>query len=159
MHPNAELIGRFYASFNARDADGMLACYHPDIQFSDEVFPDLRGSRAGAMWQMLCERAKDLKVTATDIVADDVAGRAHWEAWYTFSATGRQVHNRIEARFEFRDGRIIRHRDTFPFRAWAAQALGPMGWALGWSRLVRSRVRAKAAASLDSFLKHRGTQA
>src|SRR5262245_55215628 len=115
MHPNAELIARFYRSFASRDGRGMAACYHPAVEFSDEVFPDLRGAQAGAMWQMLCDRAADLKIEARDIEADDAAGRAHWEAWYTFSATGRHVHNRIDARFEFRDGKIIRHRDTFAF--------------------------------------------
>lgn len=159
MHPNGELIGRFYDSLNSRDAAGMQACYHPEIQFSDEIFPDLRGSRAGAMWQMLCDRGKDLRIAWSDVDADDRTGRARWEAWYTFSATGRRVHNRIEARFEFRDGRISRHRDSFPFWTWAGQALGPMGWLLGWSSLVRSRVRARAAASLESFLEKRGTPA
>jgi len=135
MHPNAELIRRFYTSFQKRDPGGMVACYHPDIEFSDEVFPDLKGPRAGAMWRMLSERAKDLKVEFADVEADDSVGQAHWEAWYTFSATGRQVHNKIDANFEFKDGKIIRHRDSFDFWAWASQALGPAGWLLGWSSM------------------------
>lgn len=105
------------------------------------------------MWQMLCERGKDLKIEFRDIEADDSAGQAHWEAWYTFSGTGRPVHNRIDARFDFRDGLIIRHRDTFDFWAWASQALGPTGRLLGWSGFVKNRVRSKAAASLAAFLK------
>jgi hypothetical protein len=28
----------------------------------------------------------------------DARGMASWEAWYTFSATGRRVHNKIDAR-------------------------------------------------------------
>ncbi len=106
----------------------MAACYHPAVTFSDEVFSDLEGARAAGMWRMLCERGKDLRVEFRDIEADDSAGRAHWEAWYTFSPTGRQVHNRIEAEFEFRDGKIIRHRDRFSFWNWARQSLGPRGW-------------------------------
>lgn len=152
MHPNAELIAKFYTSFKNRDALGMAACYHPDVEFSDEVFPDLKGTRAGAMWQMLCERGKDLKIEFRDVVADDNTGRAHWEAWYTFSVTGRRVHNIIEARFEFHDGRIIRHRDTFDFWDWASQALGPKGWLLGWSSMVKKRVRAQAAENLEAFM-------
>ena len=156
MHRNAELIRRFYTSFGNLDARGMAACYHPAVNFSDEVFVDLEGERAVAMWQMLCERAKDLKIEFRDIEADDLTGRAHWEAWYTFTATGRRVHNKIDARFEFKDGKIIRHRDSFDFWAWSRQALGPMGWLLGWSGLVKKRVRSQAAKSLAPFLRQRG---
>jgi len=151
-HPNAESIRRFYTSFQQRDAAGMAAAYHPDVHFSDEVFPELRGPQAGAMWQMLCERAKDLKVEFRDIEADDRRGKAHWEAWYTFGGTGRNVHNVIEARFEFADGKIVRHQDSFPFWKWATQALGPIGRLLGWSSLIKRRVRAQAARGLEAFI-------
>lgn len=156
MHPNAELIHGFYTSFANRDARGMAACYHPAVTFSDEVFPDLEGAPAAGMWQMLCERGKDLRIEFRDIEADDSVGRAHWEAWYTFSATGRPVHNVIDARFEFRDGKIIRHRDSFSFRAWASQALGLTGRLLGWSRFLKNRVRRQAAKNLAAFLRKRG---
>lgn len=152
MHRNAELIRRFYTSFSKRDARGMADCYHPAVTFSDEVFIDLEGARARGMWQMLCERGKDLKIEFRDIEADDSTGRAQWEARYTFSATGRRVHNKIDAQFEFEDGKIIRHRDSFSFWAWASQALGPMGALLGWSGFLKVRVRLQAARSLDAFL-------
>ena len=131
----------------------MASCYDPAVTFSDEVFTDLTGPRASAMWQMLCERAEDLKIEFRDVEANDATGSAHWEAWYTFSATGRKVHNKIDAHFEFRDGKIIRHRDRFNFWAWASQALGPVGRLLGWTPLVKNRVRSQAAARLESFLK------
>ena len=156
MHPNAELIRNFYTAFANRDAGGMAACYDPAVKFSDEVFTDLEGAWANAMWQMLCERGKDLKIEFRDIEADDATGRAHWEAWYTFSATRRPVHNKIDARFEFKNGKIVRHRDTFSFWAWARQALGPTGLLLGWSPIVKNRVRAQAAKNLDSFVRERG---
>lgn len=156
MHANAEVIRRFYTSFSNRDASGMAACYHPAVRFSDEVFTELEGERATGMWRMLCERGTDLRIEFRDIDADDSTGRAHWEAWYTFSGTGRPVHNQIEAVFEFRDGKIIRHRDIFGFWRWASQALGPMGSLLGWTGFVKNRVRSKAAKSLDAFLLRRG---
>lgn len=152
MHPNAELIARFYAAFANRDADAMIACYHPDVEFSDPVFPDLRGARAGAMWRMLCARAKDLRVTVDDIAADDRLGRARWEAWYTFSATGRRVHNTITAEFEFLDGLILRHHDSFDLWSWSRQALGVKGLLLGWSSVVRDRVREQAERGLDTYI-------
>jgi len=152
---NVELITRFYDALARRDGEGMAACYHPEVEFSDEVFPALRGERAGDMWRMLCERGTDLRITASDIAADEATGRAHLEAWYTFSATGRRVHNRIDSRFEFRGGRIVRHRDSFDFHAWASQALGPLGRLLGWSGFLKRRVRAQAARSLESYARRR----
>ena len=60
MHPHEALVREFYARFAARDAEGMAACYHPDVAFSDPVFPMLRGEEAGDMWRMLLARAADL---------------------------------------------------------------------------------------------------
>ncbi|HEY0782328.1 MAG TPA: nuclear transport factor 2 family protein [Thermoanaerobaculia bacterium] len=156
MHANAALIERFYRAFGARDADGVVACYHPDVQFSDPVFPDLRGDRARAMWRLLILRGKDLRVEARDFVADDATGSAHWDAWYTFSATGRPVHNSIDARFTFRDGLIHTHRDTFDLWRWAAQALGAKGSLLGWSGFVQGAIRKQAARALDDFVAKQG---
>ena len=153
MHPNAALIERFYTSFAARDAAGMRACYHPEIVFSDPVFTELRGPEAGAMWAMLLERGKDLRVTHSGVQADDARGRAHWDAHYTFGQTGRKVHNRIDAEFEFRDGLIVRHVDRFPFWTWARQALGPLGVALGWSPPLLRKVQQGARAGLDKYMK------
>jgi ketosteroid isomerase-like protein len=155
MHRNAELIRDFYTCFANRDARGMAACYHPSVKFSDEVFTELEGAKANAMWRMLCERGKDLKIEFRDIEANDTTGSAHWEAWYTFSGTGRPVHNKIDAHFEFRGKKIFRHRDTFDFHAWASQAFGVTGRLLGWSSLFRKRVRAKAAKSLAAYMKAR----
>nr|QMS48188.1 ketosteroid isomerase-related protein [uncultured bacterium] len=73
-----QLIERFYAAFQKRDAAGMAACYHPDVTFSDEAFPGLRGDRARDMWRMLCERGTDLELTFSDVSADAERGSAHW---------------------------------------------------------------------------------
>jgi ketosteroid isomerase-like protein len=150
MHPHAELIQRFYAAFALRDWAGMAACYHPDVHFSDEVF-DLHGADAGWMWRMLCTNGRDLRLETSAIAADGNGGSAHWDARYTFSATGRKVLNRIDASFEFRDGLIVRHVDRFDFWAWARQALGLPGLLLGWSGALKAKVRAKAAKSLADF--------
>jgi ketosteroid isomerase-like protein len=149
---NEELIRRFYAAFAAHDADAMAACYHPDVVFSDPAFGELRGPQVGAMWAMLTSRAKDLRVELAQVRADELAGSARWEAWYTFSASGRQVHNVIDAAFRFRDGLIAEHRDHFPFWRWSRQALGPMGMLLGWTPVVRGKVMRTARAGLDAFM-------
>jgi ketosteroid isomerase-like protein len=156
MHPNAALIRRFYDSFAALDAEGMKACYHPQIVFSDPAFGELHGAQAGAMWTMLTGRAKDLEVTASEIQADDQRGSAHWDARYTFGQTGRKVLNRIDAAFEFRDGLIIRHTDTFDFYAWARQALGPAGLLLGWTPILQNKVRDTARRGLARHMQESG---
>lgn len=157
MHANAELIHKFYSSFQQRDAKGMVACYHPDIVFSDPVFRDLSGERAGAMWRMLCARGKDLVVEFQDVRADETTGAAHWEAWYTFS-TGRKVRNIIDASFQFREGRILRPVDTFDLRDWAAQALGLTGRLLGGTSLLQNRTRAATMKGLEEFWKAEARQ-
>ena len=152
MNANEQLIQRFYAAFQQRDAATMVACYGPQVQFSDPVFTGLQGARAGAMWKMLCERGKDLKIEFRDVRADDKTGSAHWDAWYSFSATGRKVHNSIDASFEFAGGRIVRHTDRFDLHRWASQALGLPGMLLGWTPLLQNKIRAMAAKGLDDYL-------
>ena len=152
MHPNEQLIRDFYAAFAKRDATGMAACYHRDIAFSDPAFPMLRGKEATAMWAMLCARGKDLEIILGDVAGDAEGGRAHWEAKYTFSQTGRLVHNKIDAVFAFRDGKIIRHVDSFGFWRWSSQALGGIGMLLGWFGPLKAMVRKKAAKSLQDYM-------
>lgn len=152
MHAHERLITDFYAAFAERDAHAMGACYHDDVSFSDPVFRDLRGDEARGMWRMLCERGKDLEIVASEIRADDDSGHAHWDARYTFSATGRKVFNRVDATFRFKDGKIIEHRDDFGLWAWTRMALGPAGWLLGWTPVVRGKIRKQADAQLRSHL-------
>jgi ketosteroid isomerase-like protein len=151
MHPHEALIREFYARFAARDAEGMARCYHPDVAFSDAVFPMLRGEDAGDMWRMLLARAADLQVTLEEAAADQAGGHARWTARYTFSRTRRPVVNRVAAMFAFRDGLIVRHYDSFSFWRWAGQALGPAGKLLGWLPPLRWRVRRDADRSLRNY--------
>jgi hypothetical protein len=151
MHPNCKLLEQFYHCFGQRDYRGMIACYHADIDFRDAVFT-LHGKAVGAMWHMLCEAGTDMEISCRDIQADDQTGQAHWEARYTFPATGRPVHNVIEARFVFRDNMIIEHYDTFSLWHWAHMALGPAGWLAGWVSLVQKQIQRSARHNLDRFI-------
>lgn len=151
MHPDETLIREFYACFSARDAEGMARCYHPEVFFSDPVFPRLRGQEAADMWRMLLARAADLQVTLDEASADGDGGRARWTARYTFSRTGRKVVNRVAAMFAFRDSLIVRHYDSFSFWRWASQALGPLGAALGWFAPLKWKVRRDAAKGLERY--------
>ncbi len=148
MHPNAQLIQQFYQAFQALDAVAMAACYTDDIEFSDPVFPRLKGPQVAAMWSMLTSRAVDFSLSFDSIEADESNGRAAWVATYRFSQTGRMVVNRIEAKFSFRDGKICRHQDHFDLWKWCRQALGLKGWLFGAFPAVQNKIRAQAALGL-----------
>ena len=163
MHLNQTTLENFYAAFARLDSDAMAACYAPDAQFDDEVF-SLRGRpQVTGMWHMLCDvtqaKGADVwKLAYSGIEADARSGKAHWEAQYRFSATGRMVHNVIDGVFEFNEqGLITRHRDRFDFWAWSRQALGLPGTLLGWTAFLRRKVRAQAAANLQKYLTSHGS--
>lgn len=151
MSAHENVIRRFYEAFGRRDHETMASCYHPEVRFSDPVFTDLRGDRVAAMWRMLCERGTDLRIELVEAGAEGDRGRARWDAWYTFSATGRPVHNQIAAELAFADGLIIRHTDTFDFHRWSRQALGLPGLLLGWSGFLRRKVQTQAGGQLERF--------
>lgn len=143
-----DLATRFFEAFHRRNAKAMGACYHPEARFSDPVFPDLDATQARAMWRMLIARGADLRIRFAVLTAWSEGAEVEWQAWYTFGATGRPVHNIIRTRMVFRDGLIVRHVDRFSFWRWSWQALGAAGLLLGWTPWLRSKVRRKAAASL-----------
>lgn len=158
MHANADTINRFYSAFARIDPDAMSACYAESVQFDDEVFSLRSRVQTMAMWRMLCEvvQAKEREFWRLDfsqVQADADSGSAHWDANYRFSATGRLVQNRIDARFVFdADGLIARHHDRFDFWRWSRQAFGAPGLLLGWSPLLRTKVRQQANANLQRYL-------
>jgi ketosteroid isomerase-like protein len=133
----------------------MEDCYAENATFRDQVF-DLTGrADIGAMWKMLIERGTDLEIEVSDVVEDETSGSAHWEATYTFTTTGKKVHNVIDASMRIEDGLIVEHRDRFDFWRWSRQALGPVGWVLGWSPVVRGKVQAQARKGLDAWIADR----
>ncbi len=161
MYPNKITLENFYTAFARLDSQAMAACYAPDTVFDDEAF-SLRGhEQVTGMWHMLCDATKARGMDAWrlsfgGIESDERTGKAHWEAWYRFGATGRLVHNRIDAQFEFNEqGLICRHRDRFDFWAWSRQALGLPGLLLGWTPWLRGKVKAQAAANLQKYLAQR----
>jgi SnoaL-like domain len=151
-----QTIERLYAAFASLDAKGMAACYADDALFEDEAF-SLRGRhQIGGMWSMLIDAIRkqgrrDWKLEVSAITDST----AHWEPTYRFSATGRLVHNVIDAEFEFDSNDLIkRQRDRFDFWRWSRQALGTPGLLLGWSGFLRNKVRRGAARQLDKYLKN-----
>jgi ketosteroid isomerase-like protein len=147
-----EIITRFYTAFGNRDYATMQNCYHAEATFSDAVFKDLNSKEVKAMWQMLLSSSKDIKVTFTAVKGNADRGSCRLDAFYSFSQTNRQVHNIVYAQFKFKDGLIIEHRDHFDFWRWSRLALGMPGLLLGWSPMLKNKVRKSARAKLDKFM-------
>ncbi len=148
-----ELITTFYSAFAKADWQTMANCYHEDAEFSDPAFRILKGKEVAAMWRMLIERSKgNISISFTNVVADEHRGSAEWVARYQFSATGRNVINRVHAEFEFKDGKISKHTDQFNMHKWASQAMGLKGKLLGWLPFFREKVQKTARKSLEQFM-------
>lgn len=156
MHPHQELLTRFFEAMSRRDAEAMGACYHPEAMFMDPAFGRLNHDEVYAMWRMLMGRAKGMDMTFEVLHADDGSGAAHWEPIYTFSKTGRTVHNVIDSQFGFLDGLILAHRDRFDLWRWSRQALGLPGLLLGWSPYLKTKIQAEARGQLAKFMEREG---
>lgn len=151
---NSELIHHFYNSFAERNAEAMISCYDNNIVFTDPAFGTLNGDDAKNMWRMLIHRSKgNLKITYENVQADEKTGSANWIAEYIFAQTGRKVINRIAAKFEFQDGKIIKHTDHFNLWRWTQQAMGWKGLLFGWTPFIQSKIRKQTNQLLKAYTK------
>ena len=150
---NSLLIQKFYTAFANFNAEEMASCYHKDVLFEDPAFGKLNQKEVISMWKMLLERRNgNLKIEFSDVVANEKSGSATWIATYIFSQTNRKVLNIIEAKFEFKDGLIIKHTDHFDFYKWTKQALGAKGYLLGWTNFMQKKVQQNARKSLQNYM-------
>ena len=150
---NQQILEQFYTAFANGDAHKMISFYDDSIQFEDPAFGKLKGERAKAMWKMLIERnTGNIKIECKNIKANDYSGSADWTAYYTFGPKKRNVVNHVKAKFEFKDGKIVKHKDTFDFKVWARQALGLSGWLFGGTQFFRTKVNTTTREQLDRFL-------
>lgn len=149
---NEKLVHHFYTCFQNKDFKGMQDCYADEATFSDAVFKNLNAAEVKAMWEMLITKGKDLRLEFQVISATENSAKAHWDAYYIFSATGKKVVNRIDATFEIENGKIVKHIDNFNFYTWAKQALGLTGLLLGWTSFLNKKVSAQAMKNLEHFM-------
>lgn len=146
-----KVVKRLYEAFKRKDGAAMGHLYANNASFSDPVFPRLSGDEIGRMWRMLCERGADLEIEYEIVETTPKSAIVRWKATYTFSATGRKVVNEIESHFEGDGARIHRQTDHFSFWKWSQQALGTTGLLLGWTPIVKNKVRSESKAALDNF--------
>jgi len=140
---------------NSTDAERMLEWYHNEVTFEDPAFGVLKGEEAKNMGRILCQsqQGKDFKVITSNIEYTPEGGKARWEAYYTFSKTGRKVHNVINATFKFKDGKIINHVDKFSLYRWSKQAWGLKGFLVGWTAFFRKKLNQQTGFLLSEFQK------
>ena len=150
---NHELLDKFYSSFKNKDASSMISCYHKEIIFKDPAFGTLKGERAEAMWKMLLSRKEsELEIEYNILDVSENQGRVNWVAHYTYGAKKRKVVNKVSAYFEFKNGKIYRHTDTFNLYSWAKQALGIRGTLFGWTPFFRKKIQQKTNNLLSKFI-------
>ncbi len=152
MTPNEALIHQFYTAFQQKDVKTMQSSYDDHAIFNDAVFINLDAQQIRAMWQMLLSRSGDMVMDFRNVREEGGRVRAYWEARYTFTATGKKVVNKINAEFEIKDGKIVKHTDTFNFHRWARQAFGIGGLLLGWTNVFKEKVRQTAKKKLDEYM-------
>lgn len=148
-----QVIEDFYSGFAAGNSVTMRSCYHPEVIFQDPVFGKLGGNDAKDMWEMLIQKSQgNLKIRFSHLkTTADSTGSADWRATYTFSSTNRNVINAVHADFEFKDGLIYRHKDSFNLYSWSKQALGLKGILFGWTPFFKKKIQQQALQSLRSF--------
>lgn len=121
----------------------MGTLYSDSVIFNDPVFTNLNATEARGMWQMLISRGKDLELKFGEIQLEGDTGKVTWEAYYTFSKTGKKVHNVIQAELVCKDGKIVKHTDRFGFYRWSRQALGFPGLLFGFYLFSKTKLEQK----------------
>lgn len=159
MKPNEQIIEEFYSGFAAANSDTMNSCYHPEVVFQDPVFGVLQSQDVRDMWEMLIAKSGgNIAIKFSNVVSVGNTGTTNWTADYVFSSTNRKVHNVVQAQFEFKDGLIFRHVDSFDLYAWSKQAMGLKGTLLGWTPFFKRKIQQTALQNLRAFQRKKEKQ-
>jgi len=157
MNPsNEQIIASFYNAFAVGDAETMAALYHNDVAFIDPAFGNLNGEEVRNMWRMLLSRNKSgIDIKYSNVEANETTGSVNWQATYMFGKPPRKVINKIHATFKFKDGLIIEHQDHFNMWTWSQQAFGLPGYLLGWTPMMKNKIRTQTRSLLRKFTEQR----
>lgn len=143
MHPNEQLLAKYFECLNDHDSKGMANCYHEEATFHDIAF-NLNGKKQiYAMWDMICSDNSagvhsDIQVSVQKLSANDSTGKATTLQDYTYRDNGHNVHNKINSIFEFKEGLIIKQKDDCDPVCWANQAFGGIfGFVAGHFEFIR----------------------
>ena len=153
------LVTRFYEALDAQDGETMGSFYDADATFWDPVFHSLTGAEPAAMWRMLTRRrepATPFSVRTGDFAVEE--GESEWRVTGVWVANyvyeGRPVENHVQATIAVAKatGLFLHHRDEFDLHKWCSQALGLVGWLLGWTSFMQNKVHAQVRRSLSRFM-------
>lgn len=144
---NEQIIHEFYTAFSEHNADKMSECYAENVHFLDPAFGNLYSEKVIEMWTLLIKKSKgNLTIKHHNVWADDEYGGCNWQAEYYFGK--RKITNNIEARFRFKDGKIIEHSDHFSLYKWSQQAFGLTGLLIGWTPFFKNKIRSTSRKML-----------
>ena len=113
------LVQDFAKAFNARDVDGLLACFTERASYTDNFYGEHRG-REGlrAMFERMFREGGDYAWQMDTIVETPASAAAEWTFSYVVTdavprSAGRKVRFRGMSVFELDAGRIARYREYF----------------------------------------------
>ena len=113
------IVQEFAKAFNARDVNGLLACFTEHASYTDNFFGEHRG-RDGlrAMFERMFREGRDYLWQMDTIVYAPTSAAAEWTFSYVVTdavprSTGRKVRFRGMSLFELQNGRIARYREYF----------------------------------------------
>ena len=113
------LVRDFAQAFNARDVNGLLACFTERASYTDNFYGEHSG-RDGlrAMFERMFREGRDYLWRMDAVVETPTSAAAEWTFSYVVTdavprSAGRQVRFRGMSIFELEGGRIARYREYF----------------------------------------------
>jgi steroid delta-isomerase-like uncharacterized protein len=113
------LIQRFEAAFNARDVDGLLACFTEGASYTDNFYGEHVGrDHLRAMFERMFHEGRDYAWRMERVVETPTSAAAEWTFSYVVTdavprSAGRKIRFRGTSVFELEGGRIARYREYF----------------------------------------------
>lgn len=160
---NKEIVEGFLGSYQKHDFPAMHNTLHPDVTFSDFAF-DISGREVQAMWHWFCvpygPRKEPVEVPEFELLkSDNESVLAKYRVRYLYGEKQRPVDYFIDARFKFRNDKIVEQRDTFSNISeyeFAKMAFGFPLALLAPTPILRASVRKKAGEKLRQFMDANG---
>ncbi|AVN64236.1 MULTISPECIES: nuclear transport factor 2 family protein [Mesoplasma] len=139
------ILKDFYDAFTKGDFKKMNSLYDESIVFNDPIFKDLNNKQVTTMWKSLLSNKKESKFEVSyELLNENDYLFVTWTATYLFGPKRRKVTNIVDSRMEVKDGKIIKHTDSFNFKKWAKQSIGGPAFIFGNQKWFKNKV-SKAA--------------
>jgi hypothetical protein len=148
---NREVVTAFFTGYQRHQADSMIACLHPEVEFSDLAFQRITGAQVQAMWRWFCE--KPVEVPSFELTKDEGDRvQARYRVKYSLEG-GRVVDYVIVADFTLQSSKIVRQVDTPTISnfAFARMALGFPACLLALTPLFKTVIRSGMRKKLTRF--------